>query len=137
MITIFLNTNKFLDKTLIKKITNNGILIDVNFKNNKEYIKQVNIISDQVKEVSKYNSNFRVWILDNRDKSKNHEKVPLLASLYWQYSMFNTYDGLNICKQIDWMVLFKNSIILAIGFENQELAIDKIKEMTKNVMKLL
>lgn len=137
LITIFINMNKFLDKTLIKKPSNNGILIDVNFKNNKEYIKQINIISDQVKEVSKYNSNFRVWILDNRDKSKNHQKVPLLASLYWQYSMFNNYDGLDICKQIDWMVLFKNSIILAIGFANQELAIDKIKEMTKECNEII
>ena len=64
-------------------------------------------------------------------KSENYQKVPLLASLYWQYSMFNIYDGLNICDQIDWMVLFKNSIILAIGFERQELALNNIKEMTK------
>lgn len=131
LITILLNMDKFLDKSLIRKPFNNGLVIDTNFKSNKEYINQVNIISDQVKEVSKYNSKFRVWLLDERNKSKNHLKVPLLASLYWQYSMFNTYDGLNICDQIDWMVLFKNSIILAIGFESQELAFNKIKEMTK------
>jgi hypothetical protein len=137
LITIILNMNKFLDKSQIKKPSYNVILTDVIFKNNKEYIEQINIISEQVKDVSKYNSKFRVWILDNRDKSKNHQKVPLLASLYWQYSMFNNYDGLDICKQIDWMVLFKNSIILAIGFASQELAIDKIKEMTKECNEII
>jgi hypothetical protein len=137
LITVLLNMNKFLDKSLIKKSFNNLMLIDVIFKNNKEYIEQINIIADQVKEVSKYNSKFRVWLLDNRDKSQNHQKVPLLASLYYQYSMFNNYDGLDICKQIDWMFLFKNSIILAIGFENQESAIDKIKEMTKECNEII
>ena len=130
-ITIFLNMYKFLDKSLIKDPSHNELVIDANLKNNKEHINTINIISEQLKEVSKYDSKFRVWLLDVRDKSKNHLRVPLLASLYWQYSMFNDYDGLNICNQIDWMVLFKNSIILAIGFESQESAINKIKEMTK------
>jgi len=91
-------------------------------------IRFLNELSADVKEITKYNSSYRIWLLDRRDHINNNY---LARSLYYQYSQLDPKE-VSICKQLEWMSLFDNSVLLILGFEESNRALFELKKLTIN-----
>ncbi len=102
----------------------------IDFKN------YINKLSLDINEVTKKAINFhpsqpkRLWILDNRP----HEGWSnTISSLYGLYSAINVgYKNNTVdCKQIDWILMFPNSVLVTYGFDNEISSLNKLKELFK------
>ena len=88
----------------------------------------LNELSADVKEITKYNSSYRIWLLDRREHINNNF---LARSLYYQYSQLDPKE-VSVCAQLKWMSLFNNSVLLILGFEEHNKALLELEKLTIN-----
>ncbi len=92
-------------------------------------VKKLNQLSKEIKEITKYNGKYRIWLLDKKQDFKLITNNILIDSMYGEYSRF--YKASDICGQISWFELFKNSIVYARGHASSNEAKKEIFEIIK------
>ena len=106
------------------------------FKNREEIKVKFNKLSAEIRHATKQAIDFnpsqprRLWILDNRP----HEGWSnTISSLYGLYSAINVEYNSNTvdCKQIDWILMFPNSVLVTYGFDTEINSLDRLTELFK------
>jgi hypothetical protein len=72
----------------------------------------------------------RLWILDNRPHLGWSNTI---SSLYGNYSAINLgYKNNTVeCKQIDWILMFPNSVLVIYGFDTESNSLIKLIDLFK------
>ena len=96
---------------------------------NIDKVKKINQLSKEIKEITKYNGKYRIWILDKKQDFNLITNNILIDSMYSEYSRF--YKVSDICGQISWFKLFENSIVYARGHTSSNEAKEEIFEIIK------
>lgn len=114
-------------------------IIDRNYayyKNRNDFKNHINKLSSEIKHATKQAIDFdpsqpkRLWILDNR----LHEGwSKTITSLYGNYSAINLGYRNNAieCKQIDWILIFPNSVLVTYGFDTETDSLNKLIDLFK------
>ena len=85
---------------------------------------RINKLSSEIKEATNKAMQYdpskpkRLWILDNRPHLGWSNTI---SSLYGNYSAINLgYKNNTVeCKQIDWILMFPNSVLVIYGFDTE------------------
>mgnify|MGYP001257323257 CR=1 FL=1 len=96
---------------------------------NIDKVKKLNQLSKEIKEITKYNGKYRIWLLDKKQDFNLITNNILIDSMYSEYSKF--YNASDICGQISWFKLFENSIVYARGHASSNEAKEEIFEIIK------
>jgi hypothetical protein len=106
------------------------------FKNRDDIKVKFDKLSSEIKHATKQAIDFnpsqprRLWILDNRP----HEGWSnTISSLYGLYSAINVgYNSNTVdCKQIDWILMFPNSVLVTYGFDTEINSLNRLTELFK------
>jgi hypothetical protein len=99
----------------------------------KNYINKVSLeIKGATKKAIDFNPSQprRLWILDNRPHLRWSNTI---SSLYGNYSAINLgYKNKTVeCKQIDWILMFPNSVLVIYGFDTESNSLIKLIDLFK------
>ena len=106
------------------------------FDKRDDFKNYINKVSLEIKGATKKAIDFdtsqprRLWILDNRP----HEGWSnTISSLYGNYSAINLgYKNNTVeCKQIDWILMFPNSVLVIYGFDTESNSLIKLIDLFK------
>ena len=106
------------------------------FKNRDDIKVKFEKLSSEIRHATKQAIDFnpsqprRLWILDNRP----HEGWSnTISSLYGLYSAINVgYNSNTVdCKQIDWILMFPNSVLVTYGFDSEINSLNRLMELFK------
>jgi hypothetical protein len=127
----------FLTLYLLLIINTNSYAIGKKTFQNQEDIKiYINKISSEIKEATKKAIEYdplkprRLWILDNRP---HRGWSGTITSLYGNFSAINAGYGNNAvaCNQIDWILMFPNSVLVTYGFDTETDSLNKLTDLFK------
>jgi hypothetical protein len=104
------------------------------YKNREEIKFKFDKLSAEIRHATKQAIDFnpsqprRLWILDNRPHSGWSNNI---TSLYGNYSAINLGYGNNAvaCNQIDWILMFPNSVLLTYGFDTETNSLNKLADL--------
>jgi hypothetical protein len=97
---------------------------------------RINKLSSEIKEATNKAMQYdpskpkRLWILDNRPHLGWSNTI---SSLYGNYSAINLgYKNNTVeCKQIDWILMFPNSVLVIYGFDTESNSLIKLIDLFK------
>jgi len=117
-------------------INNSSRYVGQKYKNRDHIQFTFNKLSYEIKNATNQAINYdkkfpkRLWILDNRPHTGWSGNI---SSLYGNYSAINLGYGNNTidCKQVEWILMFSNSVLVTYGFATETDSLNKLIELFK------
>jgi hypothetical protein len=97
---------------------------------------KINNLSSEIKASTKKAIQYdplkprRLWILDNRPHPGWSNNISSLYGLYSAIAVGYNANAVN-CKQIDWILMFPNSVLVTYGFDTEINSLDRLTELFK------